>query len=216
MGGYGSGRRHQRGKETTSGMRALDVRRLQREGLLKPGSSFLWQWTRNGKETASIQIRAEENRLILNYRSRSHGGEWETMEYPVYLSWTGCNLGGRRAWFLCPARGCGRRVAILFGGAIFACRHCHMLVYECQRETRDNRAARRANTIRDRLGWTPGIFNGDGFKPKGMHWRTFWRLKAKHDDFVLASLVEMTEQIERAHRRLERIGIDIGNLDRDK
>jgi hypothetical protein len=47
------------------------------------------------------------------------------MEYPVRLEWTGCNLGGRRAWFLCPAQGYGRRVAILFRGSIFACRHCH-------------------------------------------------------------------------------------------
>ena len=29
------------------------------------------------------------------------------------------------AAFICPAAGCGRRVAILYGGGNFACRHCY-------------------------------------------------------------------------------------------
>ena len=44
--------------------------------------------------------------------------------YAVRIVRTVCNLGGSRAWFICPAVGCGRRVAILYGGGIFACRHC--------------------------------------------------------------------------------------------
>ena len=83
MGGMGSGRRYQGGKDTTSDMRALDVRRLQRDGLLTPGRAFGWQWTRNGDEVASIQIRTEADHVILNYRSRSNGGEWQPMEYTV-------------------------------------------------------------------------------------------------------------------------------------
>lgn len=41
-----------------------------------------------------------------------------------------------------------------------------------ERETADDRAARRADRIRKKLGWEPGILNGDGWKPKGMHWNT--------------------------------------------
>lgn len=203
MGGMGSGRRYQGGKSTTSDMRALDVRWLQRDGLLTLGRAFGWNWSRNGEKIASIQMRTEADRVILNYRSRSNGGEWKAMEYPVYLEWTGCNLGGRRAWFLCPARGCGRRVAILYGGAVFACRHCHKLNYQCQRETNDDRAARRADTIRRRLGWEAGIFNGNGWKPKGMHWRTFERLRAEHDAFVSASLAGMAKRLGLFENRLE-------------
>ncbi len=36
MGGFGSGR-GQHGKDTTSDMRPLDIRKLQRDGLLTPG-----------------------------------------------------------------------------------------------------------------------------------------------------------------------------------
>jgi hypothetical protein len=189
MGGMGSGRRYQSGKRTTDDYRKLDVRRLHRDGLLTPGQSFGWNWSRHGETVASIQIRTEADRVILGYRSRSHCGEWQQMEYPVYLEWSGCTLGGRRAWFLCPGRGCGRRVAILYGGSVFACRHCHKLAYECQREPSDHRAIRRADTIRARLGWHPGIAFPIGDKPKGMHWRTYLRLMNQYRNFVQSSWV---------------------------
>lgn len=213
MGGMGSGRRYQGGKDTTGDMRALDIRRLQRDGLLTPGRTFRWNWLRNGETVASIQIRTEADRVTLNYRSRSNGAEWQPMEYPVYLEWTSLHLGGWRPWFLCPARGCGRRVAILYGGAIFACRHCHRLAYECQRETDDDRAARRADTIRRRLGWKPGILNGEGLKPKGMHWRTFERLRAEHNAFVNVSLARMMGRFGAIKRRGESLGIDLNDLE---
>jgi hypothetical protein len=207
MGGFGSGR-GQGGKNTTSDMRPLDVRTLQRKGLLNPGSAFGWKWTRNGEEVASIQMRTEIDLVILYYRSRSNGDDWQPMEYAVYLEWTGCNLGGRRAWFLCPAVGCGRRVAILFGGAVFACRHCHKLAYECQRETADDRAMRRADTIRRRLGWGAGIANPEGDKPKGMHWRTFERLRTEYAAFANASWTGMAERLGLRNRRCNGLGWD--------
>ncbi|NBO85595.1 MAG: hypothetical protein EBV38_04040 [Burkholderiaceae bacterium] len=54
------------------------------------------QWSINGEKVADINIRTETDRVILNYRSRSNGGEWQPMDYPVTLEWTPCNLGGRR------------------------------------------------------------------------------------------------------------------------
>lgn len=151
---------------------------------------------------------------MLNYRSRNSGGEWQPMEYPVYLEWTGLHFGGQRAWFRCPAQGCGRRVAILFGGLIFACRHCHKLVYACQREGDDDRAARRADTIRRRLGWEPGILNGNGRKPKGMHWRTYERLTAEHDAHVNISLAGMAQRLGLVNRRLDKLERDIEDSSR--
>ena len=189
MDGMGSGRCwHYGARDTTDVYRALDVRRWHRDKLLTPGRAFGWQWSRHGKTVASIQVRAEADRMILTYRHRSGGGNWKDESYPVRVDWTPCSFGGERPWFRCPVMGCGRRVAILYGGAIFACRHCYRLAYPSQRETADDRAARRADSIRERLGWEPGILNGPGLKPKGMHWRTFKRLKAEHDAFVAESL----------------------------
>jgi len=189
MGGPGSGNRCGYGaKSTTDDYRTLDVRRWAREGVLKPGYRGGWQWTRNDETVASIQMRAEQDRVILIYRHRSGGGDWKDEQYPVRIVRTPCHLGGSRAWFMCPAVGCGRRVAILYGGRIFACRHCYRLAYASAREDAGNRTARRADRLRARLGWQPGILNGNGTKPKWMRWRTFERLTAKHDQFVARSM----------------------------
>jgi hypothetical protein len=185
MGGIGSGRRSQIGKDTTSDYLSFDVRRLQRDGLLTPGRSFSWNWTRDSKIEASIQIRIEADRVILNYSYR-RGGDWPPVEYPVRLDRTGCNFGGQRVWFRCPAKDCGRRAAVIYlgGSGIFACRQCYQLVYACQREYKDYRALRRADRIRERLGWGAGIANAEGGKPKGMHWRTLDRLMVQYEESV--------------------------------
>ncbi len=192
MGGMGSGRRNQSGKNATDDYRSLDVRRWQRDGFLTPGRAFSWQWTRNGEAVASIQVRSESDRVVLSYRQRSSGGEWKEENYPVRLDWSPCTYGGQRAWFLCPAAGCGRRVAILYGGGIFACRHCYRLAYPSQRETADDRALRQAQNIRKRLGGTANMMEPFPPKPKGMRWRTYARMADKergHTQVSLAGIV---------------------------
>ena len=207
MGGMGSGRHwHYGAKDTTEDYRSIDVRRWKRDGLLTPNQTFVWQWTRRGEVMASIRAGAEADRVILTYRHRSGGEDWKDESYPVYLDWTDCHLGGQRPWFLCPARGCRRRVAILYGGGIFACRHCYELAYPSQRETWDDRAARRADRIRDKLGWEPGILNDNGWKPKGMHWDTFERLSAQHDGFVRIALAGITARLDRYEESLDEWG----------
>ena len=172
MGGRGSGRFWRwDDKTTTDAFHSIDVRRWARRGLLEPGTSFGWQWSIEGKEVASIRASAERGRIILSYRSRSHGSDWENMRYAVTLLSQPCYLGGERLWFQCPAQGCTRRVAILYGGRVFACRHCHQLVYPSQRELPFQRASRRADKVRASIGWDQDEVCG--LKPKHMHWRTF-------------------------------------------
>lgn len=195
------------GKRTTGDMRALDVRKVQRDGLLQPGQSFGWNWTRRGQTIASINIRVDSDRVTLNYRNRPHGEEWRTMNYPVGLDWTPCRYGGQRVWWLCPAVSCGRRVAVLYGGKVFACRHCHKLAYKSQRETPDDRALRRANDLRARLGWVLGVIHGPGSKPMGMHWRTYWRLYARHDAYVGRALGGMNAKLRLTTKSLEKIDL---------
>ena len=186
MGGSGSGQRwHYGAKDTTEDYRSIDVRWLKREGMLSPGANRRITWSRDGEVVASVNIGAEPRHIVLTYRHRSGGGDWKDESYPVHLVTTPCHMGGERPWFLCPARGCGKRVAVLYGGAIFACRHCHQLAYPSQREDGMDRAARRADRIRDRLGWPGGILEGSGWgKPKGMHRHTYERLSDEHDTFT--------------------------------
>lgn len=195
MGGYGSGR--QFGADCTEDYRSIDVRRWQRDGLLVPGQYFSWRWSLNDESIASISVKIETGQMRLIYNHRSNGSDWENMEYPVFLQTTSCHYGGARYWFTCPAVGCSRRVAVLYlGGKIFACRHCYQLAYRCQRETTDDRAIRRADKIRHNINWEPGILNSSGHKPKGMHWKTFHLLAAKHDDYVNQSLMGIMEKLK--------------------
>jgi hypothetical protein len=202
MGGMNSGRRYQGGKDVTTDYRALDVSIFQRDGVLVAGRSFTTNWTSNGETVASIQVRTEADRVILDYRHQRGGGEWKSQNYPVRIEWTVCNYGGKRAWFLCPAAGCGKRVAILYCGGIFACRHCYRLAYPSQRENAGDRATRQADKLRNKLGWEPGILNGNGWKPKWMRWRTFEKLCARHDALVGASMTDAAR----------RFGLDIDAL----
>ncbi len=166
------------GKSTTEDYRQLDVRRLQRDGLLERRYMFMWQWSRYGEVCASVGIQPESDHVTLTYTHSSNGSPATEQNYPVFLDWTICHYGGSRAWFICPARGCGKRVAILYCGKVFACRSCYRLVYASQRESPGQRADTRAWAIRKRCGdW--GCLFDPLLRPKGMHETTFPTLRTQ-------------------------------------
>lgn len=211
LGGLGSGNWYRFDKKaTTAEANALDVRNLHRQGLLKAGRSFSSRWLRGDRETGSIGGVVEgtsgglPGRVVLSYRHRNAaGGEWEDVRETVPLEWTPCNFGGERPWFLCPGVGCGRRVAVLYGpGKYFLCRHCYDLVYESQRENGMNRALRQAQNIRTRLGGGANMLEPFPEKPKGMHWRTYDRLRREHHDAETEQLAGMREWLDRLGQKM--------------
>ena len=66
--------------------------------------------------------------------------------------------------------------------------------------------------IREKLRWKPGILNGNGWKPKGMHWNTFERLTAQHDAFVRDSLAGMAAKLSRKLRHYPKSRDDTGEF----
>lgn len=177
MGGMGSGRRG--GRDCTDQYRSVDVRRLRREGALRAGTAFNYSWTRPGGEVSSISARATDDCVQFHYSIRERGGPWVEVSCDARLDFTPMHFGGRQTWWRCPC--CDRRVALLYVGRSMACRHCWNLAYRSEREGQADRARRRAEKIRARLGWRLGIGYPCGDKPRGMHWRTFERLRAEHD-----------------------------------
>lgn len=178
MGGYGSGRSGY--KQKAEDCRSLDVNRLHREGCLTAGSQGNWVWSQDGEEVARIGYKAGYGKLVLDYHFRQYGGEWEPITEEVRLTYTDCNYGNQRPYFLCPGvvngRHCGRRVGKLFsGGRYFLCRHCYSIVYSSQSEVDYDRMLRRANKLRMALGGEPGTAHWIAPKPKGMWQRTYDR-----------------------------------------
>ncbi|KIN79616.1 hypothetical protein [Sulfitobacter mediterraneus] len=178
MGGYGSGRTSS--KQIAEQCKSLDVNRFHRDGCLRPGSSGNWVWSRDGEEVERINYRAEERRLVLDYKVRVYGGDWEPISQPIRITHVDCNYGNKRPYFMCPGvvngRHCGRRVGKLFsGGRYFLCRHCYRIAYASQSEARYDRMLRRANKLRMALGGEPGTAYLIALKPKGMWQRTYQR-----------------------------------------
>jgi hypothetical protein len=170
---------------------SIDVRRWQREGWLRAGQSFPHSWLQEGESAGGICVRTETDAVILCFRFRFPDGcNWESTEQRVPISWTLCNFGGRRAWFLCSAvtegKRCDRRAAKLYlgGSPVFACRQCHDLAFASQLEAVGFRGLGRARKIRIRLGSTPDLFGTFPGRPKGMHRKTYERLRHIHDAAV--------------------------------
>jgi len=193
MGGRGSGRRSSYGdKAETSDSMPLDIRKIVRKGLFVPGNGFIWQWLVNDRQVAGVSIRVDfQQSMVLSYRMNSTG---EVVEQRVQTQISSCNLGGQRHWFTCPR--CSKRVAVLYApGRYFACRQCGGLGYATQKEGAGDRASTKADKLRKRMGWEAGILNGDGGKPKGMHWKTYQRLKSHHDALVQVSLHDIGRKL---------------------
>jgi hypothetical protein len=163
--------------------KSIDVRRWHREVRLVAGHSFWWSWTCLGEPSSTINVRIEEDAIVLIYRARSLlSAEWRRIEQRVPIAWSNCHFGGRRPWFTCCARVngryCGRRVAVLYAaGELFACRICCNLAYESQQGSPVLRSLSRSQKIRVRLGGSPDPFGPFPERPRGMHRRTYLRLR---------------------------------------
>ncbi len=203
MGGLGSGRPWGGGRITAESCRSLDINKLHRVGVLSPPWTGGWAWwDDDGEQVASIGLRMREGFLALSYRSRSNGGDWQDIEETVPILRAPCRFGGSRPYFECPGivNGihCGRRVAKLFGpGKYFLCRHCYRIAYASQSEGRMDRAIRRANKIRTRLGGEQGAVWAPSTKhrPKGMWQRTYERLQGELIDAEMSADQAFTDRV---------------------
>jgi hypothetical protein len=171
MGGWGSGLydRIKGVKRIVENSLSLNILWFKRKGLLTPGSNIALSWSRGDTVLFSIEATAYENYLLLRYTNK----KTEDVEQKINFTYTPCNYGGKRIWFLCPS--CGRRCAIIYiHKKYFACRVCCDLTYRTCNETPRDRRFSKANKLRQLIGARPGALNClPYFKPKGMHQRTW-------------------------------------------
>jgi hypothetical protein len=187
-----AGRRYS-GKNTVENCRSIDVLRWNSLGYFRSPMRFSWTWTYDNGEVASVNVETQHSSVTLRYRARSYEEDWSNVEQQVPIDWKPCLDGRKRPWFICSvyANGvyCERRVRKLYGaGRLFACRHCYNLAYASQHESLRYRGLGKARKIRARLGGSPNMLEEFPEKPKGMHWRTYDRLRATHDVAYMRSM----------------------------
>ncbi len=178
MGGSGSGRLGGFHARTTEDMTSIDLAWLRKEGILSRWGWSTMSWSRGGNKYASISIRPEQYGLKLSY-SVDEGEEKKCIKEFIPYSYTDTNFGGMRQWFQCLS--CGRNCRVIYGGQYFRCRHCYGLKYQSQYERSWSRATDKALKIRQKLGCDGGIDDPFPEKPKGMHWKTYYRFEAEYE-----------------------------------
>lgn len=174
MGGSGSGNWYRVSKKNlVEHCCSIDVRQLNRWGCLEQRLRYPLKWN-NG---SNIVIETKPGAIELTYSISRNDQLREDVHITVPLSWSSCNYGRERPWFICPGKSCGRRVAKLYlAGKYFLCRHCHDLVYSSQREHKAFRLQDKAQKICRRLGAKTCNDLFTASKPKGMHWKTYEKL----------------------------------------
>ena len=200
MGGLGSGRHWGSGKSTVEDGLTLDINKLVRDGYIQRGAwvsgTLTWRRVSSGDEIGNIGYEANLTDLDDAWMRLQYRLNGEPKDYRIALVTTRPNYGGRRWWFRCPAT--GRRVAKLHsppGGDIFASRRAYGLAYRSQRERAYDRALTRTQDIRIKLGGDPSLAVPFPGKPKGMWWRTYWRLRKEAKEAEYRSLVGMAQRL---------------------
>ena len=197
MGGYGSGFSGP-AKATTREQHTLPLACVRN---LPPGAAASWTLTHGGEVGGAVHINVSATALALTF-TPERGEPWQQT---IQIARVPVTLGGERPWLVCPH--CWGHAATLYLGRYgYACRTCNGVTYQSTRETHGTRSVRKADKIRARLGWVPGIAFGHGPKPKGMHWQTFLRLVREHDRNAGVFWAGTQKMLERMQGRLSTIG----------
>jgi hypothetical protein len=171
-----------KGSGTIEGTRSLDVMKLARAGYLSDARFGGWQWAYGDGTNARIGLQGGRHEIILDYRIRSNGEDWQSVRQTVPIRWTPCRFGGKRPWFVCDVHAngvyCGRQVARLYGGTrLFACRYCYRLGYAVQRGGPMDRAHRNLARLHRKLRADYDVPDmSPPPKPKWMRWKTYSRI----------------------------------------
>lgn len=164
-------------RTTVEQCHVLDVNALVRAGAIKPnvhmtatlkiGRGEVWF------ETCTLPWKAQY------FRIRAMFGD-QLVDNAIELATTRPPYGGLRWWFVCPVT--GKRVWKVYlpqRATQYASRQAYRLAYQCQSERPWQRAIRRADKIRARLGGESCLDELFPEKPKGMWWSTYGRLLDK-------------------------------------
>jgi hypothetical protein len=211
MGGLGSGRTRSVPTIESRGSLVLDVNTIMRavhqalrsQGLYPPQGDML-SVSAEIRPSVRVDIRLELEATagiaVLAYDIKPLSKNTGPQKYPVRLVATPCRFGSVRWWWVCPQT--GRQVVKLHlpdGGTRFLSREAHRLTYASQREDKYQRAHRRGERIRCKLGGVELAARGSiPSKPPRMRQATYERFQRK----LLAIEILLDQQLEEIGARL--------------
>lgn len=176
MGGPGSGRRNRNAPKTSQFLR-LSLSFFP-EQFFNDGQMHRLYWRQNSQIIASISYSLFSERLELQY-SVGHDLERERIQENIRFYYSDQPNGGERRWFLCPR--CLQSRHVLYGGYRFRCRQCQGAVYPSSYDPFPQLPWSRCHRIREKLGGEPGFGYPFPERPKGMHHKTYDRLKRQDE-----------------------------------
>ena len=184
---------------------------MVRAGAIKPGAYV----------EGNLNLPSRDDGLAIEFESSTTNprNSWLRLRYAICDYWTGEQhqiddkiyltasrpwFGGQRWWFVCPNENRrARKLYLPLGARRFRSRRAYRLAYASQREAVHDRAMRRADKLRRRLGDDPM----DGHypeKPLRMRWATYNRILDKL--FAANRILDerMIKFVERLGRRASR------------
>lgn len=173
----------------------IGVKQMHDGGVLQEGVRATFSWSKRDGTECGMGLAYRDDNLVMHYQLIRESKEPEPVVIILPVEWTPCFYGGHRPWFHCPD--CKRRCLFVYAHFTrYTCRRCVGLPYHSQGSTSFDRAAERANRIRERLGWEGGFLNGMSIRPKGMHRKRFVRLVRLHNYFSDLSISRLPFPID--------------------
>jgi hypothetical protein len=178
MGGYGSRRNGFCLTDKLDDRLKLKSKLMFQNAKLGEYRSGSLYWSMNGKRTNSISynlylLDPDDLYVIFRFNVKN-----EDFKHKVEIVTTAANFGGVRFWVICPITG-KRSTTLYFSKAHqnqFVSRHALGLKYQSQSEDWGHRLITKKNKIRKKLGGEDWYI-----KPKGMHQKTYDRLRKEYD-----------------------------------
>lgn len=171
-------------KRTVEDCLSIDSRTMARSNSLIDGAAGTWVW-RNGENEiiSSIGYLHQGGVLALQYAI-----DGQAIQQHIRVTFTPCNYGKHRYWFLCPNHDCGKRIAKLYlANGLFHCRHCHKLNYQIQQCPKRYVAKLNMQRMRIKLGWPLDRdqvpFINKVYKPLNKNQKTFQTMVDKHNEY---------------------------------
>lgn len=153
MGGIGSGAQRSTHIGNVEEMLALDIRKLRRLGVVRPGECICdtVRWSIGGLSVASARLRVDLSDI-------ERGGDMSIVavmpdgatKQDVAIEMVPSPFGGHRCYFICPHTG-QRSEVIYYAGGRFGSREAQRLSYAVQSMNELSRARRKTAKLRSRL-----------------------------------------------------------------